>query len=200
VAAAEARSARQQEEGGDNGGPPREADQPSEESEHAFKARRQQENWKALMPELRSKYLDTLPCNISRASKQASATQGALQAEIDDLRCPRCHPQPQPDRSEQPQPQPQPQPDGPKYDGLVWYIGLDCCFQLTMEKCKCASCSQSYSPNALDYGCFPSSPVTPHVWYDLRVLYLYKKYGLMDGLSATGESFHLLTLLSDPPS
>jgi len=197
AAAAAARAVREQEGGDDNGGPLREADQPSEESEHAIKARRRQENWKKLMPELRSKYLDTLPCNITRTSKQASAMQTALQAEINGLLCPRCHPSADGPEPPQLQPfideqQPQPQLDGPEHsthsDSFVWYFGLDGCFPLAMMKCKCASCNLTFMPNALDFGCFPSSPITPHVWYDLKVLHLYKKYGVMDGLSATGES------------
>lgn len=152
----------------------READQSSEDSEHAAKVRRQQEQWKELLPGFRSHYVDSLPVNIARAKGHKATLQAALQAEIEGFTCcPHC-PQPQPLHIKQP-------------DGHVWYIGLDGCFELAMHKMKCACCNQNFSPHALDFGCFPSTPVTAHVWYDLRVLHLYKNYGPMDGLSATGR-------------
>ena len=148
--------------------------QPSEESKHATKVRKQQEAWKGLLPNLKSLYLDSLGCNITRAKRQLADMQTTLQAEIDSSTCcPHC-PYPQPLHRQQP-------------DGNVWYYGLHGCFQLAMHKTTCVCCNQVSSPHALNFGCFPSSPVTAHVWYDLRVLSLYKSFGPMDGLSQTGK-------------
>ena len=165
-AAAEARmEIEEQAEGGDdNGGPPRNANP----SDHAAKVRRQQEKWQDSQSFLRSRMMDTFPCNIIRAKAQASALQEALQGEISSptFNCPNC-PMPQPLHNKE-------------ADGVVDYIGLDCCFQLTMYKHTCACCGHKFEPHALDFGCFISTPVTTHTWYDLRVLYLYKKLGPME--------------------
>jgi hypothetical protein len=173
-ASALARRARgQQDEGGDdNDGPARSLDQPSE---HADKTRKQHEAWGNSLPWLRERYMACLPSNISRAKGQASSLRSAIQAELaaDTYCCPKC-PHPQPEHSKE-------------QDGIVWYYGLDGCFQLTMYKRTCKGCKQVFTPHALDFGCFPSTPVTPHVWYDLRVLSLYKKLGPLDGLSQTGK-------------
>jgi hypothetical protein len=181
-ASAAARASRD-EGGDDNGGPCREADQTSE---HADKIRRQQQSWANLIPIHKTRYTEALPCNIAMFQKQRSALQTALQAAIDSdsvVTCPKCR------QRDSPQ---QPAVDSPlplvrQPDGQVWYYGLDCCFQLTMYKRSCASCSDNFSSHPLDFGCFPSTPITPHVWYDLRVLSLYKQYGPMDGLSQTGS-------------
>lgn len=149
-------------------------DELSEESRHAEKVRKQQGAWKERLPGLRSLYLDSLGCNIDRVKGQQAAQQSALQAEIDNsyCSCPQC-PQPQPLHSQQP-------------DGNVWYYGLHGTFQLALHKSTCSCCNQTFSPQALSFGCFPSTPVTAHVWYDLRVLRLYKSFGPMEGLSHTG--------------
>ena len=174
-AAAEARreGGENAEGGDDNGGPPRDAvHAPSEESEHAAKVRRQQENWKASLPMLRSRMLSSLPCSIIRAKAQAACFQEKLQQEIEFSTCPRC-PLPQPLHNRE-------------IDGQIDYIGMDCCFQLNIYKHTCACCGHKFEPHALDFGCFPNTPVTTHTWYDLRVLSFYKKLGPMEGLSMTG--------------
>ncbi len=167
-----------EEEGlGGQGFEPREVDQSPQDSEHAAKVRSRQQKWGELMPELRSKYCDALPRSISRCKSQASSHQEALQTEIDAWgaghHC-SCEDAQESQLSRQP-------------DGQVLYMGLEACFLLKLHNKVCNCCNQSCSPHALDFGCFPSTPTTAHVWYDLRLLQLYKKYGPMDGLSATGE-------------
>ena len=134
--------------------------------------------WKAQMACLRPKYFDALPYSIARAKAEAEARRAALQEEIGASWCMHigsC-------------------PEGPVHptqfsqqpDGEVLYFGLDCVFKLLLPKWACACCKQSFSPHALDFGCFPSTPSTAHVWYDLKVLQQYKQLGLGSGLSATG--------------
>lgn len=72
-------------------------------------------------------------------------------------------------------------------DGEVTYFSLDCVFQLSMPKWTCSCCRQAFAPHALDFGCFPSTPTTAHVWYDLQALWMYHRLGPLEGLSATGE-------------
>lgn len=74
------------------------------------------------------------------------------------------------------------------FDGQVTYFGLTCTFTLDVHKWKCKHCSHTSIPQALDYCCFPSTPLIAHVWYDLRVMQLYKRLGPGEGLSATGGS------------
>jgi hypothetical protein len=148
-------------------------------SEHAIRASRVQEAWKDQMPKLRSIFFDELPRSCARAAEQAEGRRQALQAELDgSWKGHVCQAS-----------------TGAMHDtcsfskqmvGEVAYFGTECVFKLSLPKWTCSRCCESFSPDALELGCFASTPTTPHVWYDLRVLKLYKRLGLGEGLSATG--------------
>lgn len=137
----------------------------------------QQETWKMLGPGLREKFYYKLPLYVTRYQAQAEGKRAGLQAEVErSWEHHECT-------------------SGPAHsgqftresDGEVTYYGMDSVFQLSLPKWTCTCCSNTFTPHALDYGCFPSTPTTPHVWYDLQVLRLYRKPGLSEGLSATGK-------------
>ena len=176
AAAAEAR--RSASEVGAIGDEPNDAiggDEPSR-SEHYLRCSRQQAAWKDQMPFLRSERYANLPTSIERAKRQAAARMGELQAELDESWSGHtCSAGPISEASFSRQ-----------NDGAVTYYGQDFVFPLAVPMWTCACCSKSFSPHALTLGCFPSTPITPHVWYDLRFLQLYKQFGPGEGLSATG--------------
>ena len=69
--------------------------------------------------------------------------------------------------------------------GTVTYYGQTCEFTLKLHEWQCQCCSQWLGLDPLSFGCFPSTPTTPLVWFDLQLLQLYQRLGL-EGLSATG--------------
>ena len=154
-----------------------------ERSDHYIRANRQQTAWKAQETCLRDRLIGSLPMNVARAQGHAETKRKGMQSEVDeswgahqcscssdrDYRDPLHHSQ-----------------FSKELDGEVTYVGLECTFLLSMPKWACSCCGQSFTPHALDFGCFPSTPTTPHVWYDLQVLWMYQNSGLLEGLSATG--------------
>jgi hypothetical protein len=138
-------------------------DQPDQSSEHVRKVERMQEAWRGQMPHLKDRYYCYLPENIARAAREREAKQSTMQEEVNAA----CS-----------------SSSDNEADGEVTYVGLSCVFQLKLPKICCGEMS---TPHALQFGCFPSTPTTPHLWYDLDVLSMYMKLGLGDGLSGTGE-------------
>jgi hypothetical protein len=67
----------------------------------------------------------------------------------------------------------------------VMYCSLEFARGLIIPSCACRKCGV-VSPPALAFGCFPSSPVEPSIWYDTSVLEFYKHLGTEEGVSATG--------------
>lgn len=65
-------------------------------------------------------------------------------------------------------------------------VGLSYSGTLQIADVTCSTCSTSFQPSALQVGCFPSSPVDPHRWYDLDVFNAFQVLALQDGLSASG--------------
>ena len=152
---------------------------PTVDTDHVIKTRIQQERWRDLMPRLRGLFCDAFPGNLARAKAAAVGRRVSLQAELDSSSCQHaCEGCREGDITKLP-------------DGELLYYGMDCIFSLTMHKWQCKCCNTSFSPDALHYGCFASTPVTAHIWYDLRVFDLYRKFGLKDGLSATGQAIIL---------
>ena len=149
---------------------------PEQLSEHAAKASRRQTAWKEQECALRNRFYDRVHVNVARAGRRVEAKREQLQLEVDESwmghQCSNSPLHPQHFRKE--------------LDGEITYFGLDCVCQLRMVKWTCTCCSQTFSPHALDFGCFPSTPTPPHVWYDLQVLWMHKRLGLPEGLSATG--------------
>ena len=158
-----------------------------ERTEHYFKCNSLQANWKAQVPCLLSRYYERLPANLDRIKRKADVEKADMQAEIEgpwihhacNLRDP---------SSEITRDSFSRQPDG-----MVMYYGKEYVFELTLPVWKCCCCSQSFSPHPIDFGCFPSTPVTAHVWYDIRLLQQYMDEGPREGLSITGRGrrFHL---------
>jgi hypothetical protein len=73
---------------------------------------------------------------------------------------------------------------------VVTYQGLESRGTLTLPTAKCCGCRTlvgAPSPqHALQLGCFASTPVFPAVYYDQRVMALYRRLGLVSGLSTSG--------------
>ncbi len=53
--------------------------------------------------------------------------------------------------------------------GSVTYYGLDSEGTLELFNWKCRSRGITESPHALHHGCFPSTPIHPHIRYDLKL-------------------------------
>ncbi|KAG2481923.1 hypothetical protein HYH03_019120 [Edaphochlamys debaryana] len=66
----------------------------------------------------------------------------------------------------------------------VQYVGLNCSGPVYLSSAACDHCGATLTPTAMEAGCFVSSPVVAHTWYDIQV---HKAYGLLccDGLSVT---------------
>jgi len=98
-----------------------------------------------------------------------------LQEELDTLPafCPCCHVPAQMLRVE-----------GPRSD--VHYLGLRYTGKLQIPVFRCGGCSSTTSPSPFEVGCFPSTPCSPHIWYDQEVFAMYQMLGPGEGTSATG--------------
>ena len=69
----------------------------------------------------------------------------------------------------------------------VEYVGLLGCGTVGFPRITCGFCKETFTPSAIRAGCFNSSPVDPHAWYDMALLDEYLALALSDGLSMTGE-------------
>ena len=70
----------------------------------------------------------------------------------------------------------------------VTYFGLEHCGPLLLKTWRCSSCGKLYEPEPQLVGCFGSTPTVPSMWFDGRVMELYRRMGPIYGLSATGKS------------
>lgn len=77
-------------------------------------------------------------------------------------------------------------------------VGLSYSGVLQIAAMTCTTCSTSFQPSALQVGCFPSSPVDPHRWYDLDVFNAFQILALQDGLSASGVRAYAPDLAPHP--
>lgn len=68
----------------------------------------------------------------------------------------------------------------------VKYMGISCSGELSIPTWACSTCNETFTVSPHIVGCFPSTPTDPHLWYDIRLLQMYKDLGIMQGLSATG--------------
>lgn len=86
-----------------------------------------------------------------------------------------------------------PHQDCPGPEGLVRestsvsYIGILGGGTLQIPTYTCGACGTSFTPPAIQSGCFASFPVDAHAWYELHVHESYALLGLSDGLSMTGR-------------
>ena len=145
------------------------------DSEHTARERKQQAAWEKQKVELQAQFYGSLPTNLARARDFRDARQEVMQQDLDGAwRNHACSTSLMETdfRSE-------------KGQGQVTYMGLECTFSLTVHQWTCTCCNQKFAPNALSFGCFPSTPEVAHLWYDLRVLQQYKRLGLGNGTSAT---------------
>lgn len=69
-------------------------------------------------------------------------------------------------------------------DVVLFALSHRCC--LKVPKWHCQQCQQTFEPEALTVGCWPSTAAEPHVWYDSEVMRVFSHLALRDGLSATG--------------
>lgn len=151
-----------------------------ERTDHYFKCNSLQANWKVQVPGMLSKYYERLPANLDRIKRKAELEQAEMQAEIDGSWSHHvCSHRDQGSEINKESFNMQP-------DGFVTYYGKEYVFKLCLPVWKCKCCSQSFSPHPIDFGCFPSTPVTAHVWYDLRFMQQYMDEGPREGLSITG--------------
>ena len=68
----------------------------------------------------------------------------------------------------------------------ITFYSMQCVGKLTVPEWHCSCCKASLTPPPSAFVCFPSTPVNPSLWYDVQVLQTYQRFGLLDGLSATG--------------
>lgn len=65
------------------------------------------------------------------------------------------------------------------------YVGHSYVGSLEIPRWHCSSCKQDVDSDPLAWGCFPSTPTAPAIWYDQQVMLQYKTL-IQHGCSATG--------------
>ena len=68
----------------------------------------------------------------------------------------------------------------------IQFIGLRYTGELQIPVFRCGGCKKTASPSSFAVGCFPSTPISPHIWYDEEVFRMYQRLGPGAGLSAGG--------------
>ena len=140
-----------------------------------FRCEKQHTAWRGCCAAHKSLYYDSLPRNLARSKEEAEGHQRRLQAEVEEWQpdaCPRgCA-----TASFTRQPA-----------GGVTYYGRTCIFHISLYEYQCLCCNDRVAPSPLAFGCFPSTPTTPQIWFELQLLQLYSKQG-HEGLSSTGWS------------
>lgn len=156
-------------------------DQPSY---HSKKKAALQQNWKDTMADMQDTYINNMDSNMKLKEDTSATTLAAIQCRLDQLwshhRCALAGDAQlfNTDFTRLPNPV-----------AVVNYYGLTCEDKLSLHQWTCNKCCQQVivPANPLQFGCFPSTPVQPHIWYDLTLLQLYQQFGPLEGLSATGE-------------
>ena len=72
-------------------------------------------------------------------------------------------------------------------ESAMHYLGLRYTGELRIPEFRCGACRATLSPSSFAVGCFPSTPTSPHIWYDEEVFSMYQRLGPGAGLAATGE-------------
>lgn len=130
--------------------------------------------WEAGGQAYQRQFVEYLAGNIRRSIEQAESYQRHLQSEIDQW-CPTacsCAEHAAYSRSDA---------------GEVSYYGRTCTFTLRVATFHCNCCSRKIELPPLAFGCFPSTPVQPTIWWELQLLHQYRKEAHESGLSMTGE-------------
>jgi hypothetical protein len=173
--------------GDDDGGDGSDSEGESVETEHSIRMRKEHQHWEALQGGLQTVFVDSMPAVREVHALQHQGRMAAMQgiaakqcAAQQEEHCAQC------DRS------------GTWETGTqeVTYQGLESRGTLTLPTAKCCGCSTrvgSPSPqHALQLGCVASTPVCPAVYYDQRLMALYRRLCLMSGLSTSGAYAQLL--------
>ena len=148
-------------------------------SEWASRCSNQQQAWQEQLPQLRQLYVSNLPLAMQQHASTRQEQQTRMQARVSRAwelhHCMGA--------------------DGGQLNAdsftqtsttTVTYFGLTTVFPVQLPKWQCSCCSASVSPHPSAFGCFPSTPSQPQMWYDVQVHQLYRRLGLLEGLSATG--------------
>eukprot|EP00983_Pelagomonas_calceolata_P111556 1159796-Pelagomonas_calceolata.AAC.1 len=53
------------------------------------------------------------------------------------------------------------------------YNGVDFAFPLLIPVWRCLGCQQEFLPQPIHVGCFGSTPIRPHTWFDLKLFHQY---------------------------
>ncbi|GLC37006.1 hypothetical protein PLESTM_000530500 [Pleodorina starrii] len=148
----------------------------------AERQERQEAAWAGQLPGIRQQMLSNAESHAQIKQQVSETLLGLVQTRVDTLATSwrlqhTCMAQPttpsdieKPFRDEPP--------------AAVRYVGLLSSGTLAIPTVTCLACQQQYTPQAIDVGCFKSSPVDAHVWFDLSVHSSYHFLGV-EGLSAT---------------
>ena len=151
-------------------------------SQWAARQQRQHAAWVELRngttgPSLIEQYLQYLPGIMEHAQWSAGENRDMLQSKLDNTPPPACPcsftSESSPAFTKEP-------------DGKVTYFGIDCTFDLVLSKFRCLGCKKCVSMSPLALGCLPSTPTSAQMWFDLRVMHLYRRQAL-EGMSVTGD-------------
>lgn len=148
------------------------ADDEGDLSTWGLRAEKQDSAWKDICSAHRALYYDCLPCNLARSKEEADGMQRSRQSEVEEWQPSAC----------------QCGCDAASFSrhpaGDVWYYGRTCVFQLSLYEWQCSSCNRRVAPSPLAFGCLPSTPTIPQMWFELQLLQLYRRLG-HEGLSST---------------
>lgn len=156
-------------------------DQPSE---HAQRKAYMQQNWKDNMAAMQGTYITSMANSVQLKEDISASLIASIQNRVDTLTCQQ-HECPSAMDTELTM------DHFAKSEsvGSVSYYGLTCEGKLYFHTWTCTCCGvvMGSPPTALQCGCFPCTPIQPHIWYDLTLLQLYQQLGPLEGLSATGK-------------
>ena len=147
----------------------------------------QSEAWGSLSSHFRQQYVDFLPQNLAREEEMTEKLKEKLQSDLSNYRPATCSCSSSIDG--------EPKAQWISHsDGEVTYYGLTCTFPLQLTAYQCSNCSKRCSVSPLAFGCLPSTPTMPNVWFDLKVLRLHRRQ-FSEGMSTTGEMLQLFNYL-----
>lgn len=153
-------------------------------SGHTWQERRERQHtaWKGAIDSMHNAYVDAIPAVVLFHHEEQAAMLNMAQERVDNVwkyhSC--CRPADE---------------DSLDFDEShvtcvitrnIKYMGISCSGDLSIPTWTCSTCSQTFTVSPHIVGCFPSTPTDPHLWYDIRLLQMYKDLGVMHGLSATG--------------
>lgn len=159
--------------------------------------RRQHEEWRTVAPRMGSEYVNDL--NLAQGRMQASwdSHMRRIQTDLDGAAaagwmspCKCC-----PGEGERfpvfpsgSQGQKETWPGHRQLAGrIITHYSLETIATLHLPEWECEQCKDVVSPRPSAFGCFPSTPSRASIWYSVQVLQLYRRFGPLDGLAATGE-------------